>query len=120
MAPTETARLITARCAFMREVCVHGSDVDLRHDDGGANAAFRAGGTEQISPGEAAVLVRAWARSSAGPDAGQRALLANSGLVLKPDLERTVQGLFRRECRAEQGGKVLPDYAPASANLRSR
>jgi hypothetical protein len=34
-------------------VCVHGGDVDLRHDNGGTNAAFWAGSAEQISPGEA-------------------------------------------------------------------
>ena len=54
----------------------------------GANATGRADGTEQIRPGEAPVARRARAAPAPGPDAGQRALLANPCFVLEPDFDR--------------------------------
>ena len=70
------------------QVLVHGFNVDGRQDQRGAGAAGRADGTEQIRPVEAPVAQRARAGAAPGPDAGQRALLANPCLVLEPDFNR--------------------------------
>jgi hypothetical protein len=67
---------------------VHGFDVDGGQDQSGANATGRADGAEQIGPGEAPVAQRARPGAAPGPDAGQRALLANPCFVLEPDLDR--------------------------------
>ena len=70
------------------QVLVHGFDVDGRQHQSGANATGGADGAEQICPVEAPVPQRARAAAAPGPDAGQRALLANPCFVLKPDFNR--------------------------------
>ena len=74
------------------QMLVHRFDVDGGQHQGGANATVRADGAEQIRPGEAPVTRRARAGAAPGPDAGQRALLANPCLVLKPDFNRLAIG----------------------------
>ena len=74
------------------QVLVHGFDVDAGQHQSGANATGRADGTEQIRPVEAAVAQCARAAPEPGPDAGQRALLANPCFVLKPDLDQLAGG----------------------------
>jgi hypothetical protein len=64
------------------EMFVHGLDADRRHDQRGAGAARRADGAEQVGPGEPPVAPDARTRAALGPDAGQRALLANAGFIL--------------------------------------
>jgi len=66
----------------------HGFVVDGRQHQSCANATGRANGAEQIRPGKTPVARRARAAAAPGPDAGQRALLANSCFVLEPDLDR--------------------------------
>src|SRR3712207_2607254 len=74
--PSATRRPISARCAFMASMlCV-------RQHDGRAHAALRADGAEQPGPGVAAVAQGARARAPLGPNARQRALLADPGPVL--------------------------------------
>jgi hypothetical protein len=68
-------------------------DTDDRHDQGGTGAARRADGAEQIDPGEPPVAPDARTRAALGPDAGQRALLANAGFILKPDFDRPADKL---------------------------
>ena len=70
------------------QVLVHGFDVDGRQHQSGANATGRADGAEQIGPGEAPVARRARTGAAPGPDAGLRALLANSCFVLEPDFDQ--------------------------------
>jgi len=41
-----------------------------------------------------------------GPDAGQRALLANAGFILEPDFDRPV-GKLLRDCGARQLSEVF-------------
>jgi len=72
------------------QVLVHGFDVDGRQHQSGADATGRADGTEQIRPGEAPVAHRARAGAAPGPDAGQRALLADSRFVLEPDFDQLI------------------------------
>src|SRR5258708_3348504 len=105
------------RAADHREMLVHRLDIDLRHDDRRTNATLRAGGAKQISPGKAAIFLYTWTRAAPGPDPGYRALLTNPGFILEPDLERAVEGAFRRERGAEQRGEVFLKASCAASSL---
>jgi hypothetical protein len=114
MALTLTHWLISARCLFMASI--HGLDADCRHDQGGAGAARRADGAEQVSPGKPPVALDPRTRAALGPDAGQRALLADAGFILKPDFDRPA-GKLPRDCGAGQPGEVFLKAACASRSL---
>ena len=68
--------------ADFSQVLVHGVDADCRHDQGGAGAARRADGAEQVSPSEPPIALDPRTRAAFGPDAGQRALLADPRFIL--------------------------------------
>ena len=53
----------------------------------------------------ALVAGRDGTRTAFGPDAGERALLANASLVLPPELERLAAGVLRQPLVYE-GGKA--------------
>jgi hypothetical protein len=72
------------------EVFVHGIGIDGWHDQGRTDAARRTDGTKQISPVEPAIAQRPRPAAALGPNACQRALLTNPGLILKPDLYRAL------------------------------
>ena len=95
------------------QMFVHGADTDDRHDQGGAGAARRADGAEQVGQGEPPVALDARTRAALGPDAGQRALLANAGFILKPDFDRPAHKLLR-DCGARQLGEVFLKASCAS------
>jgi hypothetical protein len=95
---------------------VHGVDTDNRHDQGGAGAACRADGAEQVGPGEPPVAPDMRTRAALGPDAGQRALLANTGFILKPDFDRPA-GKLLRDCGAGQFSEVFLKASCASRSL---
>jgi len=84
----------------------HGLGIGRRQDQANGNAALGAGGAEQIGPVVALIAWRARPASSLGPDAGQRALLANAGLVLEPDFDRLASGPVWEPLR-DSGGKVF-------------
>src|SRR5258708_8512267 len=65
----------------------HGLGVRGRHDQARCDATLRTGRAEQVGPVVALVVRRAGPRSTLGPDAGQRALLADPGLILQPDFD---------------------------------
>ena len=74
--------------ADLRKMQVHGLGIDGGQNEGRAHAAVGTDGAEQI---DRAVPLIAWRRRpgpSPRPEAGQRALLADPGFVLPPDLER--------------------------------
>ena len=73
--------------ADLLQVQVHGPGVRLGDDPGGADAPRRADGAEQIGPGVALVSHTPGPGAALGPDARQRALLADAGLVLPPELD---------------------------------
>src|ERR1019366_7427200 len=77
MALTLTHLLISARCWFMASILTTGM-----------TRAAPVPRAEQIDPGEPPVAPDARTRAALGPDAGQRALLANAGFILKPDFDR--------------------------------
>ena len=98
------------------QMFVHGLDADCRHDEGGAGAARRTDGAEQVGPGEPPVALDPRTRAALGPDAGQRALLADAGFILKPDFDRPA-GKLPRDCGARQPGEVFLKAACASRSL---
>jgi hypothetical protein len=65
------------------ELCQPALDADGRHDQRGAGAARRADGAEQVSPSEPPIALDPRTRAAFGPDAGQRALLADPRFILK-------------------------------------
>ncbi len=60
----------------------HGLGVRRRHDQTCCDAALRTGRAKQVGPIVALVVRRAGPCATLGPDAGQRALLADPGLIL--------------------------------------
>src|ERR1700747_76757 len=82
----------------------------------GAGAARRADGAEQVGPGEPPVALDPRTRAALGPDAGQRALLANAGFILKPDFDRPA-GKLPRDRGAGQPGEVFLKASCASRSL---
>src|SRR3977135_4393034 len=106
MALTLTHWLISARCF----------DADCRHDQGGAGAPRRADGAEQVGPSKPPVAADPRTRAAFGPDAGQRALLADPRFILKPDFNRPA-GKLRRDCGACQLGEVFLKASCASRSL---
>jgi hypothetical protein len=82
----------------------HGLGVRRRHDQACCEATLRTGRAEQVGPVVASVVRRPGPRSTLGPDAGQRPLLADPGLILEPDFERLAFGAVGdlcRDCRGE-------------------
>ncbi len=77
------------------EVQVEGVRIGARQHQGGAGPARRTGGVEDMGPVVAPVARRARPRALSGPDPGQRALLADAGFVLEPDLDRLALGARR-------------------------
>jgi hypothetical protein len=69
------------------EMEVHRGCVDGLRDDRGADTARRANRPKQVGGAATVVAHHGWTRSTLGPDAGETALLAHSGLILKPDLD---------------------------------
>ena len=68
--------------ADLLEMQVHGPGLGLGNDPGGAGSAGRTNGPEQIGRDVALIAGRARAAAALGPDTGERALLADAGLVL--------------------------------------
>ena len=85
---------------------VHGLDGDGGHHERAADATRRADGAEQIGLVETPVTQRARTAATLGPDAGQGALLADTRLVLEPDLDRLAAGSFGERI-ARKAGEVF-------------
>ena len=68
------------------QVPLHGEGVAARQDEGGADTALGADGTEDVGGLGALVMGRRRARPPLGPAAGDLVLLPDPGLVLPPDL----------------------------------
>jgi len=85
----------------------HGLGIGRWQDQAGGEAALGASGPEQIGPGVALIAWRAGPASSLGPDAGQRALLANACLILEPDFDRLAGGAGGESLRDGRGKVFL-------------
>lgn len=102
--------------ADLGEVRAGGLGADMRQDESGRGAAVGADGAEQPD-GVMTVVARDGGSCAAlGPDVGERALLADAGLVLEPDLDRLVARRRRQDGRYEVGEVFLN----ASCAARSR
>src|ERR1700692_3307148 len=96
-----TCRHLAADSSEMQR---HVLGVGGRHDQACCDATLRTGRAKQVGPVVALVVRRAGPRSTFGPDAGQRALLADPGLILEPDFDWLAFGAagdLRRDCRGE-------------------
>ena len=82
----------------------HGLSIRRRHNQACCDATLRTGGAKQIGPVVTSIARRPRPCSASGPNAGQRALLADPGLILEPDFDRLAFGAvgdLRRDCRGE-------------------
>lgn len=93
----------------------HGLGVRGRHDQARCDATLRTGRAEQVGPVVALVVRRAGPRATLGPDAGQRALLADPGLILEPDFDRLAFGAVG-ELRRDGRGEVFLNVCWASSS----
>jgi hypothetical protein len=94
---------------------VHHFGVGERQHEGGSNAAGRADRAQQVCPGVALIPRCNGARAAFSPHPGQRALLANSGLVLPPELERFAASVLWQGC-VYKGGEVASKDACAAGS----
>lgn len=85
---------------------VHHCGVGARQHEGRRCLAGRAVGTKDGGPLAAAVARATGSRPPPGPYPGQRALLADAGLVLEPDFERPALCCFG-------DGRLIPQLAAA-------
>jgi hypothetical protein len=88
------------------EVQVHRIGVGVRKNEGCSGVAGRTDRAEQIGP---IVTLIAWSSRTAaafGPDAAQRALLADAGFILPPEFDRLCLRAVRDAGR-DQIGKVF-------------
>src|SRR3954462_3543927 len=102
--------------ADLRQVQAGRSRVGAWQDEPGGDLALWADRAEQVGPGVAAVARRPGAGAATRPDPGQRALLADAGLVLKPDLDRLAAGVLG-QCLLRQLGEAFlkASWAASSA-----
>ena len=85
---------------------VHRVDIGVRQHEPSAHPACWANGAEQIGPFVTLIAQRRGAAATLGPNAGQTALLTNTGFVLPPQLDRpAVRG--RGDGGSNQFGKVF-------------
>ena len=80
--------------------------VGVGQHERGTKAAGWAHGAEDVGPTVSTVAGRWRTRSLVGPDIGERALLADAGLVLPPKLDRFAARMVRNTL-GDQGGKVF-------------
>ena len=81
--------------ADLAEVVVHRGGIADRHDQGRRFALRGADRAKHIGRGEAEVLWRHRPTAGLPPHPGQAVLLADAGLVLKPDLDSRTERLRR-------------------------
>ena len=101
--------------ADLGQVWVHHVGIGGGQDQGGSDAASRAYRAKQVSPGTALIAGRWGPGAALGPNSGQRALLADAGLVLPPELQRLAAGVLW-QCCAYKGGEVALKDACAAAS----
>src|SRR5258708_11862557 len=87
-----TCRHLAADSSEMQR---HGLGVRGRQDQARCDATLRTGRAEQVGPVVALVVRRARPRSTLGPDAGQRTLLADPGLILGPHFHQLALAAVR-------------------------
>ena len=112
-APGATVRAISARWTFIASVSAKGS---TRR---GADAALPGRPRRRCRPIRSGCRARrARAGAALRPDPGQRALLADAGLVLEPDLERLAAGRLGKRLRYRLRRSFFKSLLGASVGLR--
>jgi len=92
--------------ADLDEVTVQGCSICERHDKRGRCAAGGTDSTEYIGPFIALIARGTGSCTSFGPDASQGSLLADTCLVLEPDLDRFASSMLGENGR-HMVGKVF-------------
>jgi hypothetical protein len=103
------------------EVELHHVGVGIGQREGSPDAAGRADGAEQIGVVIALVGGLPWPRSAPGPLPNLAVLLADAGLVFKPDFDRRRLPAGRRDAPITRAREVLwngPPLLPASYGRR--
>ena len=75
--------------ADLQEVRLHGCSVHLWKNQPNTQVTRRANGTEYPGGFETAIANHPWTCPGFSPTVGQRAFLTDSGLILKPYLDRS-------------------------------
>ena len=101
------------------EVGVHRLGVGEGQDEARRRAARRADGAEDVGPLVAGVARRPRPRAALRPDPGERALLADAGLVLEPDLERLAPGRRSGRTAGDRLGKLYGMARPSGDGSHS-
>jgi hypothetical protein len=91
--------------------------VDPGRDNGGAHGPRRADCAEDVSRVMAVVANRRRAAAAQRPLIRQRALLADAGFVLEPDLDRLASRLGRQDLGYEGGEVFLKASCAATSFL---
>ena len=99
------------------EMQPHRLGVDRGQDQPSGDAACRAGGAKNVAPFVARIARRARAGAAPGPNAGQGALLADPGFVLKPDFQWFSLCPFRQDIRYDAGEVFLKAACAAGSVL---
>jgi len=99
----------------LAQVSIESPAIGVGHDKGCADGALRADCAEDVGPFVALIARRAGPCASFGPDAGQRALLADACLVLEPDFDGLVFGVVGEPCRDRCGEVFLKASCAASS-----
>ena len=98
----------------------HRLGVDGGQDQACGHAAGRADRAKQIGPLIACVARRTGSGAAPGPDAGERALLADARFILEPDLQRLVPCPRGDRCRTRFGEVFLNASCAAGADFGCR
>src|SRR4051812_31647047 len=101
--------------ADLGQVQAGGRGIGVGQDEGGTDGALRADRPEQVGPGVPAVAGRPGPGAAPRPHPGQRALLADAGLVLEPDLDRLAAGALGQRPRHQLGEAFLNASRAASS-----
>ena len=102
--------------ADLGQVDCHRLAADPGHHDGRAHGAVRANRAEEVGRLMAVVADRRWAGTTQRPYIRQRALLADAGLILEPDLD-CLASRFRRQDLGYASGEVFLKTSCASASF---
>ena len=102
--------------ADLQQVGVHGFGVGVGHDHRRADRPVGTDGAEDVGGDVSVISHHQRARANRRPDIGVAALLADAGLVLKPDLYGTDGGGLR-ERGSDQVGDVFLKVASASGSF---
>src|SRR5258708_18532305 len=95
----------------------HRLAIDPGRDDGGAHGTRRTDRAKEVGRVVTIVANCRWAAATRRPLIRQRALLADAGFILEPDLDRLASRLRRQGCSYEGGEVFLKAFCAAASFL---